>query len=69
MVAWMMFRARAREVFRATVQADDGAWARARGWVLYSGVIALPFYWDTNPSMVTGGLQTITEVLSDAAAS
>jgi aminoglycoside phosphotransferase (APT) family kinase protein len=65
MVAWKMFDAKARTDFRAMLRADGATWARARGWALYSGVIALPFYWDTNPSLVSGSLQTLAEVLSD----
>lgn len=65
MVAWKMFDAEARAVFREALQADDATWTRARGWALYSGVVALPFYWDTNPSLVSGSLKTVTEVLSD----
>lgn len=65
MVAWMMFDVDARTVFRATVQADDGAWARALGWALYSSVIALPFYWDSNPLLVAGCLRTLAQVLSE----
>ena len=65
MVAWKMFDAKGRDVFRAAVKADDTAWARARGWALYSAIIALPFYWDTNPDFVADSLRTFTEVLAD----
>lgn len=33
-IAWTLFRAESREVFRRTVGQDDGTWARARGWAL-----------------------------------
>ena len=66
MAAWSMFDKDARSAFREVVDVDDATWTRGRGWALYSGVIALPFYWETNAAVVAGGLKTIAEVLADA---
>lgn len=67
MAAWTVFDARARAVFRGALPPDRDRWARARGWALYSSVVALPFYWDTNPALVAGCLRTLGEVLADRA--
>jgi aminoglycoside phosphotransferase (APT) family kinase protein len=49
MAAWLFLTAETRDVFRAVLQVDDATWARGRGWALSVGVIALPYYQDTNP--------------------
>jgi len=40
-VAWTLLDAPARAVFRAAMPADDGMWARARGWALWKSMITL----------------------------
>jgi len=34
------------------LQVDEASWLRGRGWALYQAVMALPYYWDTNPGMI-----------------
>ena len=65
MVAWSFLPADAREVFRAELSVDDATWARARGWALSVALIALPYYWTTNPVRVAVSLRRIEEVLAD----
>jgi aminoglycoside phosphotransferase (APT) family kinase protein len=38
-IAWTLFRGRAREAFRAALGADDGVWARGAGWALWKALI------------------------------
>ena len=61
--AWHLLDARSRPVFRETVGVDDATWRRARGLVVSLGVIALPYYLHSNPSMVTTARRGISEVL------
>jgi aminoglycoside phosphotransferase (APT) family kinase protein len=39
--AWTMFEGSSRQRFVATVAADDGTWARARGWALWKALITV----------------------------
>jgi aminoglycoside phosphotransferase (APT) family kinase protein len=65
MVAWSFLPAEAREVFRASLSIDDATWARGRGWALSVALIALPYYWTTNPVRVAYSWHRIGEVLAD----
>jgi aminoglycoside phosphotransferase (APT) family kinase protein len=65
MVAWSLFPADVRSAFRAALEVDDATWARARGWALSWGLIALPYYQDTNPVMATNARHVIREVLAE----
>jgi aminoglycoside phosphotransferase (APT) family kinase protein len=67
MVAWSFLPAEAREVFRAELAVDDATWARARGWALSVALIALPYYWSTNPMRVAVSLRRVEQVLADHA--
>src|SRR5439155_1224847 len=64
MVAWTLLHADARGVFRAEVDGDD-AWARGRGWALSTGVIALPYYEETNPGLAANARFRIDQVLAE----
>ena len=62
-VAWNLFDADSRHVFREALAVDDAAWERGRGWALSMALIALPYYWNTNPTIVQSSLHTLTELL------
>lgn len=64
MVAWTLFSGSARQRYRETLQADDATWARGKGWALSAGLIALPYYLHTNPTLVASSRRAITEVLA-----
>lgn len=64
-VAWALLSAQARAIFRAALAVDDATWARGRGWALSIGLIALPYYWDTNPVFAVTARRMIAEVLAD----
>ncbi|WP_433226707.1 phosphotransferase [Microtetraspora malaysiensis] len=63
--AWNVFTGESRRRFRDEVAADDASWLRGRGWALLQAVIALPYYWDTNPGIVRQTTHALTQVLAD----
>jgi aminoglycoside phosphotransferase (APT) family kinase protein len=68
-VAWMLWPANVRAVFRATVDcnaqgADAALWQRARGWAVSLGVAYLMHSLD-DPLMRTIGLRTVAAALAD----
>ena len=65
MIAWNLFSAESRGVFRAALQSDDAAWARGRGLALSVGLIALPYCQNTHPVLAEISRRTIAEVLTD----
>ncbi len=67
MAAWLYLGADTRNLFRAALQVDDATWARGRGWALSVGLIALPYYRDTNPVLAGIARSAIDETLEDYA--
>jgi aminoglycoside phosphotransferase (APT) family kinase protein len=65
--AWGALPAQARETFRQRLAVDDATWARGRGWALSIGLIALPYYEETNPTFAATARLLIREVLADHA--
>jgi aminoglycoside phosphotransferase (APT) family kinase protein len=63
--AWHVLDRDGRAVFRRLVDADGPTWRRAQGLVVSGGVIALPYYLNTNPSMVETARRGIGAVLDD----
>jgi aminoglycoside phosphotransferase (APT) family kinase protein len=63
--AWTFFSSQSRSVFRQALAVDDATWQRGKGWALSVAVIALPYYWDTNPGMVEMALYTLDELLAE----
>ncbi|MCC9075102.1 aminoglycoside phosphotransferase family protein [Litorilinea aerophila] len=64
-VAWNFFAAEARAVFRASLAVDEATWARGRGWALSVGVIAYPYYRESNPVLAGIARHAIQEVLAE----
>jgi aminoglycoside phosphotransferase (APT) family kinase protein len=64
-VAWNLFDAPTREVFRAALDVDDATWARGRGWALSVALVALPYYHITNPRLAGISRFAIREVLAE----
>lgn len=50
--AWAVFDETARGVFRQLLGPTEAEWARAQGWILDQALMALPYYRETNPTMV-----------------
>ena len=63
--AWNLFDGEARRVYGEALHADEAAWQRAQGWGLYQAVMALPFYWDTNPTMVRLAHRTLNGIVRE----
>jgi aminoglycoside phosphotransferase (APT) family kinase protein len=63
--AWGALAADARAAFREALAVDDATWARGRGWALSIGLIALPYYVETNPVFAETARVLIRETLAD----
>jgi aminoglycoside phosphotransferase (APT) family kinase protein len=63
--AWNVFAGDSRARYRAELQVDDASWLRGRGWALWQAVVALPYYWDTNPGMIRQASHALAQVLAD----
>lgn len=63
--AWGVLPAVVRADFRDELGVDDDTWARGRGWALSIGLIALPYYMDTNPAFADVARHLIGEVLAE----
>jgi aminoglycoside phosphotransferase (APT) family kinase protein len=63
--AWGVLPSRARGMLREELGVDDATWARGRGWALSLGLIALPYYKDTNPGFADVARHLIGEVLAE----
>ena len=64
-IAWTLLSGESRAAFRAGVEQDPGAWARARGWALWKALISI----DPGagpPEQVAAHLHVVDEVLADA---
>ncbi|MDH4170303.1 MAG: aminoglycoside phosphotransferase family protein [Acidimicrobiia bacterium] len=66
--AWNVFAGASRRRFRDELEVDDASWLRGRGWALYQAVSALPYYWDTNPGMISQASHALAQVLDDGRA-
>ena len=64
-VAWDLFSADARDVFRDALSIDEDTWSRGRGWALSFGLIALSIYMESNPMLTEISQRLIAEVLAD----
>jgi aminoglycoside phosphotransferase (APT) family kinase protein len=63
--AWNVFAGTSRARYRAELDVDDASWLRGRGWALFQAVVALPYYWDTNPGMIRQASHALAQVLAD----
>ncbi|TDE99181.1 aminoglycoside phosphotransferase family protein [Occultella glacieicola] len=63
--AWSVFGGESRRAYRDALGVDDASWLRGRGWALAQAVIALPYYWETNPGIVRQSAHAVEQVLAD----
>ena len=64
MVAWKVFDAQSRDIFRSSLDVDDATWTRARAWAVSQAVIALAYYTpDTNAVLVGEARRWLAEAL------
>jgi aminoglycoside phosphotransferase (APT) family kinase protein len=64
--AWNVFAGTSRTRYRTELQVDGASWLRGRGWALFQAVVALPYYWDTNPGMIRQASHALAQVLADS---
>lgn len=64
MIAWSLFSAGSRSLFREALKIDDATWARGRGQALAQAAIFIPYYLDTNPVGVGYARRMMAEVLA-----
>jgi aminoglycoside phosphotransferase (APT) family kinase protein len=63
--AWVFLNAETRDTFRSVLSPDDATWERGRGWALWFGLTALPYYQTTNPVLAGIARRAIDEALAD----
>jgi aminoglycoside phosphotransferase (APT) family kinase protein len=63
-VAWNTLSASTRATFRAKLDVDDATWARGRGWALWTGLVALPYYRETNPTLAHNARYRLDQILN-----
>ncbi|TNE51184.1 MAG: aminoglycoside phosphotransferase family protein [Deltaproteobacteria bacterium] len=64
-VAWNLLSSNSRRVFREAINVDNATWLRGKGWALSIALIALPYYYDTNPTIVANSRRVLTELLAE----
>jgi aminoglycoside phosphotransferase (APT) family kinase protein len=62
-IAWNLFPAHLRDLFRSKLEVDDATWKRGMGWALSIALIQLPYYKDTNPSLANNARHVIKEII------
>jgi aminoglycoside phosphotransferase (APT) family kinase protein len=66
MVAWNLFDADSRAVYRDALGfVDDAMWLRGRAWAASAAIQALPYYRDTNPDIVARSWRAVDAILAD----
>lgn len=65
MIAWTLLSGESRASFRSALGVDEATWTRGQGWALSTGVIALPYYRETNPELARNSRRAIDETLLD----
>jgi len=63
-----LFAGECRAAFRAAVPADDGEWARARGWALWKALITLVRHIEADPVEAARARRVLDAVIADHAA-
>ncbi|HSX35808.1 MAG TPA: aminoglycoside phosphotransferase family protein [Patescibacteria group bacterium] len=65
MFAWAVLDTKSREVFRSIVKPDEASWARGRGWAFTMGIVAYPYYQESNPVFAAVAKRAMDEALAD----
>ncbi|WP_350278221.1 aminoglycoside phosphotransferase family protein [Kribbella sp. HUAS MG21] len=63
--AWWLFEGESRTAYREALEVDDATWLRARGWALSLTVIAIPYYLNRRPDALSGGQESVADILAD----
>jgi aminoglycoside phosphotransferase (APT) family kinase protein len=64
-IAWNVFDAKSRAVFRDTLRLDDATWVRARGWALWKAIIIEAGLAKTNARELAAPRRIIDAVIAD----
>jgi aminoglycoside phosphotransferase (APT) family kinase protein len=64
-IAWNVFEAQSRAVFRNTLRLDDATWARGRGWALWKAIIIVAGLAKTNAIELATPRRIIEAVIAD----
>lgn len=67
MVAWTLFDAPARDLFRQAMAPSPAAWARGRALAFAKAVAAIPYYRRSNPGFRDVMRKTLARVLAEVA--
>ena len=62
-VAWNLLPVGARSLVREELGVDDATWVRGRGWALWTGICALPYYREANRELAENAMYRIGQVL------
>jgi aminoglycoside phosphotransferase (APT) family kinase protein len=65
MAAWTLLTPETREIFRSIVQPDDATWMQGRCWAFTMGVLAYPYYKDTNPIFANIAKRALDQAIVD----
>jgi aminoglycoside phosphotransferase (APT) family kinase protein len=65
-LAWSSMGRRARQVFRSTLDLNDSAWVRARGWALWKALISRAGLVPSHPAAGKQSRAALENILSDA---
>lgn len=60
---WRVFRGESRKVFRDALDADDSAWARAKGWALSIALLELAYYRNRDRMLADAARVALRELL------
>jgi aminoglycoside phosphotransferase (APT) family kinase protein len=63
-IAWSLFDAPTRALFREKIICDDDTWQRGKGWALSIALIMLPYYKNTNPLLAALAHRMIENCIS-----
>lgn len=64
-IAWTFFKCESREIFRTTLNLDEGTWVRGRGWALWKALIVAAGLCETNNIEGENCWRIIDEVIAD----
>jgi aminoglycoside phosphotransferase (APT) family kinase protein len=67
MLAWTLLTQETRLIFRSIVKPEEATWKRGRAWAFTLGVVAYPYYCNSNPTFAKLAKRAIDEVLSEGA--
>ena len=64
-IAWTMLSENSRDAFRSALSLDEAAWARARGWALWKGLITMADAMGTDSWRAAAARHVVDEVLAE----